>query len=116
MNLTIDSKKTGRGARTKAAKLGQGSLPVRFYHQPASFTLYGASIPPDLLEAFLGPGKSAKRITGNWRIANDQIVFSNVRADGERTEGSEIKLGTMHTGVIRITTDAAQYVMNRAAR
>jgi hypothetical protein len=45
----------------------------------------GKPLPADLLKAILGPGESATRIEGKWRIENDNhvLVLSDIRSDGK---------------------------------
>jgi hypothetical protein len=72
-------------------------------------------IPPALLAALLGPGAAAKRVGGHWAIEGDELVLSELTADG-RVVGGTARLSVWNTGVIRVSlpSDAnAQFVFSR---
>ena len=69
----------------------------------------GASIPPDLVIALLGPDASPSRIDGTWQIRDGTIDFL-VNLGRANDKQRKCSLPIYSTGVIRIETPEAQYV------
>jgi hypothetical protein len=71
-------------------------------------------IPPALLAVLLGPGVAARRVGGLWVIEGDELILSDLTADG-RVVGGTARLYVSNTGVIRVSlpSDAnAQFVFS----
>ena len=73
------------------------------------FLIEGKAIPQDLLDLFLGEGKTATRIAGTWSISDGMIRFV-VKTGAKEANKRKCKLPIYFTGVIRIETKKAQYV------
>jgi hypothetical protein len=73
-------------------------------------------IPPVLLTAILGPGRTASVVEGGWRIeGNGDLVLFDVTADGVPINPAG-RLRVDNTGVIRVRPPEdvnAQYVFSR---
>ena len=74
-----------------------------------TFVIEGQQIPADLTNALLGPGVTAPRIEGRWEISNETIVLTP-KLDGGKQDAKPCSFPIYFTGVIRIETEAAQYV------
>ena len=72
-------------------------------------------IPPALLGALLGSGAPAQRVAGRWVIEGDELILSEMTADGQSVGGTA-RLPVWNTGVIRVSlpNDAnAQFAFSR---
>jgi hypothetical protein len=76
-----------------------------------TFVITGKKIPTDLVLALLGDVAKVKRIQGKWKITGQNLQL--VVDTGNEAETKETSMPIMNTGVIRVTTPAAQYVFTK---
>ena len=91
---------------TYSHRTGRKKYEFTWVFESERFAIEGPEIPQDLALALLDSEEPVDHITGTWQI-KDEIITFVTETDGELHECS---LRVFFTGVIRIQTDAAQYV------
>jgi hypothetical protein len=83
-----------------------------FFETETKFILLAGKQPltPNVLEALLGPGRTALRIEGKWRLDNNntELVLTEIQADGK--DGlKEARLPVQPAGLARVNIGPYQY-------